>query len=69
MAYTLRVELHPLGIVVQNEDDERELLIEGESCCGVTYADLHKAALVNQPVTIDDAQAGQCRLNKTPLPR
>lgn len=69
MAYTLRVEVHPLGVVVQNEDAERELLIEGESCCGVSYAELHRAALTSHRVDIDDAQAEQCRLNKTPLPR
>lgn len=62
MAYTLQVEIHPLGIVVQNEAGERELLIEGESCCGIGYDELRQIALTQRRVEIDEADANACRL-------
>lgn len=62
MAYTLQVEIHPLGIVVQNEEGERELLIEGESCCGIGYAELRQIALTRRCVEIDETAANACRL-------
>lgn len=62
MAYTLQVEIHPLGIVVQNEAGERELLIEGESCCGISYDTLRQIALTQRQVVIDEAEATACRL-------
>jgi hypothetical protein len=64
MAYTLHVELHPLGLVVSNEIDGRELLIEGESCCGVSYDELKQVALTTHRLDIDDTQAACCRLNQ-----
>lgn len=62
MAYTLQVDIHPLGIVVQNEAGERELLIEGESCCGIGYDTLRQIALTERRVVIDEADAAACRL-------
>jgi hypothetical protein len=62
MAYTLQVEIHPLGIVVQNDAGERELLIEGESCCGINYDTLRQIALTQRHVVIDEADAAACRL-------
>lgn len=67
MAYTLTVELHPLGVVVQNDENGRELLIEGESCCGVSYEELKQIALTSRRVDIEDDSAYLCRL-KRPLP-
>jgi hypothetical protein len=66
MAYTLTVELHPLGVVVQNDEDGRELLIEGESCCGISYEELKRIALTNRRVDVEDANAYQCRLKRPP---
>ena len=65
MAYTLHVELHPLGLVVRNEEDGRELLIEGEKCCGISYDDLKKIATTSRSVEVDDLQAFVCRLNQS----
>ncbi len=68
MAYTLLVELHPLGLVVQNDEDGRELLIEGESRCGFSYDELKQVALTSRCIDIDDTQPDQCRLNKASMP-
>lgn len=44
MGYTLKIELHPLGVVVIDDQNKRELLIEGESCFGISFSDLKQAA-------------------------
>lgn len=61
MPYTLHVELHPLGVVV-NDSQERELLIEGESCCGVPFEKLLEIAKSSQKIEVDDMEAAWCRL-------
>jgi hypothetical protein len=62
MAYVIRVELHPLGVVVQNEAGQRELLIEGEACCGVPLDELKHIAATTGRIEFDDTKANCCRL-------
>jgi len=64
MSYMVRVQPHPLGVVVINEDNERELLIEGEECCGVGFDELVHIANTTRKVEVDAAQAGKCRLKR-----
>lgn len=62
MAYILRVIPHPLGVVVSNAFKDRELLIEGESCCGIEYDDLQIIANTTGEIEVDTAVADRCRL-------
>lgn len=65
MAHFLKVELHPLGIVVIDEEHgERELLIEGESCCGVPFSELRQIAATTQRFEVEDQVASTCRLRR-----
>jgi hypothetical protein len=64
MAYRLSVELHSLGVVVVNERNERELLIEGEQCCGVGFDELKRAAAASRSIEVDDACGATCRLGR-----
>jgi hypothetical protein len=64
MSYMMRVLPHPLGVVVINEANERELLIEGEECCGVSFNELQHVAITSRQVEVDDAKADQCRLKQ-----
>jgi len=61
MSYILRVEPHPLGVVVSNEGD-RELLIEGETCCCMNFEELKRIAETTRQVEIADETAAGCRL-------
>lgn len=67
MPYTINVELHPLGLVVENEEGERELLIEGETCCDLSYDELKRIANTTCRIEIDDERSARCRLIP-PLP-
>ena len=60
----VRVQPHPLGVVVINEDNERELLIDGEECCGIGFDEQQHIVATSQKVEIDDAKVGQCRLKQ-----
>jgi hypothetical protein len=62
MAYILKVEHHPLGVVVSNEANDRELLIEGETCCCMGLEELKRIAQTTRQVEIDAATAATCRL-------
>ena len=64
MSYALNVYPHPLGIIVANNDGARELLIEGESCCGIPFDQLRNIAAKEGKVEVDEAQAQGCRLFK-----
>lgn len=64
MAYRLKVELHPLGVVVINEQNARELLIEGEQCCGVGFDELKRAALASRLIEVEDICGETCRLSR-----
>lgn len=58
----ITVELHPLGVVVMNEEGIRELLIEGEHCCNHCFEELLRIARTVGQFEIDPAQAAGCRL-------
>lgn len=62
MPYILKVEIHPLGVVVSNKDGERELLIDGEECCGLSLEELRRIAETTHRIEIDDEAAASCRL-------
>lgn len=64
MSYHLQVEAHPLGVVVIYENNERELLIEGEVCCGVAFVTLKQAAETHRNITIEDGSSYLKRLNR-----
>jgi len=65
MAHFLKVEWHPLGIVVIDEaGGGRELLIEGESCCGVPYSELRQIATTTRQLEVEDQMALTCRLKR-----
>lgn len=66
MPYTINVELHPLGLVVENQDGERELLIEGETCCNLSYDDLKRIANTTCRFEIEDEISAKCRLIQSP---
>lgn len=63
MPYHLQVESHPLGVVVIYENNQRELLIEGEVCCGIDFAVMKKAAETQRQITIEDDSSCLKRLN------
>jgi hypothetical protein len=65
MPYKINVELHPLGLVVENEEGERELLIEGETCCSLSYDELKRIANSTCKFEIDDEKTGKCRLKQS----
>lgn len=67
MAYTLYVEPHPLGIVVCNAVGDRELLIDGERCCGVGFETLKQAAFTTRRIEVDEESAANCRLIQPPF--
>ena len=68
MTHIFRVQPHPLGVVVIDEDsDVRELLIEGESCCGLGFDELQRIAHAGRKFEIDDARAESCRLKRLSL--
>lgn len=62
MAYTLHVEPHPIGVVVSNKLGERELLIEGETCCGLSFEELKRVAETTHEIEFDAERAVNCRL-------
>jgi hypothetical protein len=62
MPYILRVHSHPLGVVVTNDDGGRELLIEGEKCCGITFEELARIAATTGCIKLDDDKWVCCRL-------
>lgn len=58
MAYTFRVRLHPLGVIVFRQPDEQgELLLPGEECCGVSFDELVRIAKTTREVEVADATA------------
>lgn len=65
MTYRLNVHLHPLGVVVVNDEGERELLIEGETCCGIGFDDLRRAAADARPIELAASCSDSCRLHRT----
>jgi hypothetical protein len=67
MSHILYVEYHPLGVVVHNEANNRELLIEGETCCSISFEELKRIAESTRKVEIDEAQAVSCRLFRPSL--
>jgi hypothetical protein len=65
MSHQIKVEPHPLGVVVIDEHDGgRELLIEGESCCGVSFDDLKRIASTTHHFEVPDQVALTCRLKR-----
>jgi hypothetical protein len=62
MAYVLHVLPHPLGVVVANDNGNRELLIEGELCCGIPFDELRIIVAKGGKVEIDEARMQDCRL-------
>jgi hypothetical protein len=64
MSHTLIVDWHPLGVIVHTEiNDSRELLIEGEECCGISFDRLKLIAeSKTHSIEIDDTIAATCRL-------
>ncbi len=64
MSYTLHVQPHPLGVVVFDDEGGRELLIEGEDCCGVGFPELAQIANTTRHIEIDEAKAQTCRLKQ-----
>lgn len=62
MGYVLHVEPHPIGVIVRNDDGMRELLIEGESCCGLDFDELKIIASSTGKIEVDESKLPQCRL-------
>lgn len=62
MPYTLHVQPHPLGVVVINDEGSRELLIEGEKCCGIPFEELLRIAGDTGLIEISDEKSNCCRL-------
>lgn len=63
MAYFLKTEPHPLGVVVIDEEHgARELLIEGERCCGVPFEELRQIAATTRQLEVAENAAVAFRL-------
>jgi hypothetical protein len=61
MSALIKVIPHPLGVVVINDDGDRELLIEGECCCGVCFDELQHIAAAGRVFKASDADAESWR--------
>lgn len=57
MSHTIYVDWHPLGVVVRTKANERELLIEGEAFCCMSFEELKRIAESTGKVELDDATA------------
>lgn len=65
MTYTFQVRRHPLGVVVYSDPGVvGELLIQGESCCGVAFEELQRLADTTGSVTVDESSACDCPLKR-----
>lgn len=63
MPYVFHVRLHPLGVVVSQRPDVRgELLLPGETCCGVDYEQLARIAATTGYMEVPESAAGDCPL-------
>lgn len=63
MPYTFRVRPHPLGVVVYTRSGELgELLIPGESCCGIPFEELTEHARTSREVAVPEDRATDCPL-------
>lgn len=63
MTYHFHVRSHPLGVVVFSDPGKRgELLLPGETCCGVLYEELERIASTTQRVEVDVSAAHDCPL-------
>jgi hypothetical protein len=58
------VEPHALGVVVMDHEGNRELLIEGESCCGIPFEQLQKIAATIGCFEVPKQVAATCRLKR-----
>ena len=64
MEYKVHVEYHPLGVVIDDRHGWRELLIEGEDCCGKTFDQLREIANTDHEFYIDASTALRCKLKR-----
>ncbi|GAB1392937.1 hypothetical protein MASR1M60_11000 [Rhodocyclaceae bacterium] len=67
MPYKVHVVPHPLGVVIDDREGGRELLIEGEGCCGKTFEQLKQIATSTHEaheLHIDAETASKCRLKR-----
>lgn len=64
MSYTLHFELHPLGVIVQSEDGERELLIPGETCCCLSFEEMTRIAATTRKIVLDEVSFAEFVLSR-----
>jgi hypothetical protein len=61
MSYVFHVRSHPLGVVVTRQPEVLgELLLPGEQCCGVEYAELARAAETTGLIEVPDEASQDC---------
>jgi hypothetical protein len=64
MSYVFHVRPHPLGVVVSKRPDLRgELLLPGETCCGVQYDQLARIAMTTGYVSVAETASDDCPLH------
>jgi hypothetical protein len=63
MPYVFHVRIHPLGVVVSEQPNVRgELLLPGETCCGVGFEELKRIAVTTGSVEVADTESSDCPL-------
>jgi hypothetical protein len=63
MPYVFHVRIHPLGVVVSEEPNVRgELLLPGETCCGIAFDELKRIAATTGSVEVSDTESCDCPL-------
>lgn len=64
MPYVFHVRPHPLGVVVSKGPDLRgELLLPGETYCGVQYDQLARIAMTTGYVRVAETASQDCPLH------
>ncbi|HEX8986616.1 MAG TPA: hypothetical protein VF816_01545 [Rhodocyclaceae bacterium] len=70
MSYVFHVRPHPLGVVVAKRPGVRgELLLPGETCCGVDYDQLARIAATTGYVEVPEPASADCPLHCDALSR
>ncbi|HEX8963882.1 MAG TPA: hypothetical protein VF801_12840 [Rhodocyclaceae bacterium] len=65
MPYFFHVRTHPLGVVVSRQPELLgELLLPGEQCCGIEYAELARAAETTGRIEVPEEASQDCPLKQ-----
>jgi hypothetical protein len=65
MSYRFLVRSHPLGVVVSRRPELLgELLLPGETCCGVGFEDLARAAETTGYIEVAEHASVDCPLKR-----